>query len=50
MPNGRGGGDSDDSDIEVLDMEFDIQSKDGRLPGSSYHEEDSWLTWRDITG
>ena len=40
-----------DSEPEVLDMmEFDIQSKEGRLPDSSYPEEEAWLTWADITG
>ena len=43
--------DSDsDSEPELLNMEFDIQSKEGRLPDSSYPEEEAWLTWTDITG
>ena len=39
-----------DSDLEVLDLEFDVKSIEGRLPGSSYAEEETWLTWTDITG
>ena len=38
----------DDSEPEVL--EFDIQSREGRLPDSSYTDEETVFTWTDITG
>jgi hypothetical protein len=39
---------TEDSDLEVL--EFDIKSKAGRLPDSSYTDEETLFTWSDITG
>lgn len=38
----------EDSEPEVL--EFDIQSREGRLPDSSYTDEETVFTWTDITG
>ena len=40
--------DEEDSEPEVL--EFDIQSREGRLPDSSYTDEETVFTWTDITG
>lgn len=39
-----------DSEPELLDMEFDVRSKEGRLPDSSYNEDERWFTWNDFTG
>ena len=38
-----------DSDTEDM-IAFDVQPIEGRLPQSSYTEEDSLFTWTDITG
>ena len=38
-----------DSDTEDM-IAFDVQPIHGRLPQSSYTEEDSLFTWTDITG
>ena len=38
-----------DSDAEDM-IAFDVQPSEGRLPQSSYTEEDSLFTWTDITG
>lgn len=38
-----------DSDTEDM-IAFDVQPGEGRLPQSSYTEEDSLFTWTDITG
>ena len=39
------------SDSEVEEMiAFDVQPGEGRLPDSSYTDEDSLFTWTDITG
>ena len=38
-----------DSDTEDM-IAFDVQPSEGRLPQSSYTEEDSLFTWTDITG
>ena len=40
--------DQDDSDLDVL--EFDVKSKVGRLPDSSYTDQETLFTWSDITG
>lgn len=37
-----------DSDLDVL--EFDVQSQVGRLPDSSYTDQETLFTWSDITG
>ena len=39
------------SDSEAEEMiAFDVQPGEGRLPDSSYTDEDSLFTWTDITG
>ena len=38
------------SDSDAEDIAFDVQPSEGRLPQSSYTEEDSLFTWTDITG
>lgn len=35
---------------ESEELEFDVQSHDGRLPGSSYTAEETLFTWADVTG
>lgn len=47
-PDGELG--QDDSEPELLGLEFDVQSREGRLPDSSYTEEETLFTWTDITG
>ena len=38
------------SDEEPEEITFDTQHSEGRLPDSSYTDQDTLFTWTDITG